>query len=708
MDGETLAIWTTGNRRSSPFDFAQGRQFTLRLRSGQAVHRLALATANNRFDDFRITRKRLSWVSRGVLAFLLIISLSATSFSLFVPQTQATNPTDTKWYMRDQNVGGEQRDKAIFCPTATDCKIVYRDGTNQDLKFIDCDDATCSVSTTTTVDSTGNVGIDPSIYCIETSPGAGDASSNCKIAYRDVTNSNLILYDCDNAICSSGTRTVVDGSTSNVGTQTSIYCISDSDCKISYRDIGNTDLKMADCDNSTCSTVTVTAVDSGAQDVGVQTSIFCIATDNCKITYRDVGSTALKFADCANSSCSSGTTLAVVDGDTGCSLTDCSTALTVGFGNSMYCLSNTSCKIAYYDQGNTALLLADCTNDVCTTGSVEILDGEAGCVLTGCSTTTAQGNSNSIYCPTASDCKIAYYDPANKALRMADCDSADCNTGTTTLLDGAAGCSLTNCTTSAIGSSTVTTQNSIYCISSTDCKISYYDVNLTNLKFADCDNADDGAGSTGNCDSGTTITIDGDKKINATLGAVTTTQTFGSTAGQTYTLVSDVEYPTGDDNGSLGTGTYTLDLNFTNGITSGTLTWNYEVGYCTISSDCSSKTTHVTSANQNFTSATTSPQSITVVAGSSLTIPTPKESKWLYIELEVVTAATGTITINMNNTDAAGADTNIDIPALTVPEFIGFLVPAAPFLPKVVRNFRAKWNRWRRRRRVKGTWKQKL
>jgi len=261
---------------------------------------------------------------------------------------------------------------------------------------------------------------------------------------------------------------------------------------------------------------------------------------------------------------------------------------------------------------------------------------------------------------------------AGDDLNFLDCDDATCSTGTINTVDS---------------TGDVSDFTQMYLVAADDAKIVYceaFQVTIAdcedgNVKFADCNNE--------TCTTSTIHTLDGNKKINGTLGSVTTTETFGSSAGQTYTLVSDTEYPTADGDGSLGTGTYTLHLHFTNNITSGTLTWHYHVGYCTISSNCGTKTVHVTSADQSYTSTTTSPQNPTVTAGSSLTIPAPKESKWLYIELHTTAGATGTISVRMNNTDANTADTNIDVPALTVPEFIGFLVPAAPFLPKAVRKF---------------------
>ena len=641
---------------------------------------LALSKLNLKPDIYNLRPRRMPFLSKSLLAILLTITLLAGYFSFLIPQTYATNPTDTKWYLRDQEVGYENFDRSLYCVSSTDCKIAYYDLTNGVLKFRDCDDATCSTGTTTVVDSTGDVGDTNSVYCL--------ASDDCKIAYYDYTNGDLKLADCDNSDCSSKTITTVD-STSDVGPFNSIYCLSSTDCKISYYDYEIYDLKFADCDDSACTSRTITTIDSYG-DVGEYSSIYCLSSTDCKISYRYYTGRDLRFVDCDDSACTSGNR----------TITNVDTTGEVGSYTSVYCVetspgagdASSNCKISYLDETNADLKFRDCDDATCSTGTTTLLDGNTGCTLTNCSTTSDVGSYTSISCLSATDCKIAYRDYTNGDLRMADCDDATCSTGTTTLLDGNTGCSLTNCSTST----SVGSYSSIYCLSSADCKISYYDGNAYDIKLADCDSA--------TCNSGTTVTFDGNKIINGTLGAVTTTKTFGSSAGETYTLVSDTQYPTGGDSGNLATGTYTLDLHFTNSITSGTLTWHYDVGYCTISSNCTTKTVHVTSADQNFTSATTSPQNITVSAGSPLTIPGPEESKWLYIELHATAVATGTISVRENNTDANTADTYIDVPALTVPEFIGFLVPAAPFLPKIISKVR---ERMEEKRKKKKLWKLK-
>ena len=137
----------------------------------------------------------LKWIGKPALILTFLASLILGSLFLLAPATAAQSQADTKWYLRDQDVGiqlignTDNTGKAIYCVTPDDCKIVYYDHTNGDLKFFDCDDAACSTGTASTVDSVNDVGDQLSIYCV--------SATDCKIAYYDTTNSALLFHDCD-------------------------------------------------------------------------------------------------------------------------------------------------------------------------------------------------------------------------------------------------------------------------------------------------------------------------------------------------------------------------------------------------------------------------------------------------------------------------------------------------------------------------------
>ena len=395
----------------------------------------------------------------------------------------------------------------IFCLSATDCKISYFDGTNKDLMMADCDDATCSSKTLTTVDSvtSADTGRYTSIYCL--------ATDDCKISYYDSTNTNLMMADCDDATCSSKTLTTVDSTTSaDTGGWTSIYCLSSIDCKISYTNLSATgDLLMADCDDATCATKTLTTVDSATSAwTGYYSSIYCLATDDCKISYQDVTNANLMVADCDDATCATKTLTTV----------DSVTSTNTGSHTSIYCLSTTDCKISYQDALNKDLMMADCDDATCSSKTLTTVDSV---------TSADTGSDVSIYCLATDDCKIAYHDQGSTNLMMADCGNATCSTVSLTTVDSA--------TSVYTGLST-----SIYCLSSTDCKISYRDVTNTNLMMADC--------NTATCAPGTrTVVLGTDTDATNALVSSTSQVTFVDTnANNLWDDGEDIYFDVDDSN----------------------------------------------------------------------------------------------------------------------------------------------------------------
>ena len=123
--------------------------------------------------------------------------------------------------------------------------ISYYDNTNGDLKVAKCGNAACTgVSTLTTVDSAGIVGLYTSITL--------GADGLPVISYYDVTNGNLKVAKCVNAACTGvSTLTTVD-SAGSVGQHTSITLGADGLPVIGYSDGTNFDLKVAKCTSATC------------------------------------------------------------------------------------------------------------------------------------------------------------------------------------------------------------------------------------------------------------------------------------------------------------------------------------------------------------------------------------------------------------------------------------------------------------------------
>ncbi len=173
-------------------------------------------------------------------------------------------------------------------------RISYYEGDNGYLKFVQCTNDDCSTKNITTVDSAGYVGEYTSLAI---NPDDGFA----RISYYDGTNENLKFVQCTNDDCSTKNITTVD--TGNVGTQTSLAINPDDGfARISYFDHSGGDLKFVQCTNDDCSTKNITIVDSG--NVGLYTSLALGSDGFARISYFDENNEDLKFVQCTNDDCS--------------------------------------------------------------------------------------------------------------------------------------------------------------------------------------------------------------------------------------------------------------------------------------------------------------------------------------------------------------------------------------------------------------------
>jgi len=233
--------------------------------------------------------------------------------------------------------------------------ISYLDTTNDDLKLAICDDASCSSSTIRTVDSSPDqVGSETSIAL-----ASGDKPV---ISYYDGTNGNLKLAICDDASCSSSTIRTVDSSSDQVGFFTSIALASGDKPVISYYDFTNKDLKLAACVDASCSSSTIRMVDSTADEVGEYTSIALASGDKPVISYFDNTNDDLKVALCHDPTCSS-SSKRIVDSEG-----------EIGQFTSVTILLGTRPVISYYDITNGDLKLAVCNDANCFSPIIRTVD----------------------------------------------------------------------------------------------------------------------------------------------------------------------------------------------------------------------------------------------------------------------------------------------------------------------------------------------
>jgi len=429
--------------------------------------------------------------------YLWILSQNSTTDTrLYRYPQSATGFTETSTAV-DTDIGGATADTVqspidMDCISATDCKIVYIDALDTAapiLMFVDCDDATCSTKTSTNIDSDTGSALyagSPRLFC--------PSATNCKIVYGDTLAGaapDAVFVDCGDATCSgtagtctSGTRTctIVDTDLGAADTQFrgDVFCPSDvsndTDCKfIFFNSVDETNdaIWFADCSNAACSTrnalTSILAnVNDDAADAITQMSIYCNASADCQVLYHDAVLGDLIIRDCSNSACSAANASTTIDADVGA---NAASVQSVTVPNKIDCSAGaTDCKIVYADGSQNEFNFVDCSAAGCTSSTITKIDDTAGGIM---------AQDVSLDCSAgATDCKGAYVGHTTSGqedVYFFDCDSATCDSGSVVDLSDPPGMAAVDC----VGGST-------------DCKIVYYDafVGTTNVpvRFADCTN----------------------------------------------------------------------------------------------------------------------------------------------------------------------------------------------------------------------------
>lgn len=296
----------------------------------------------------------------------------------------------------------------------------------------------------TTVDNAGNVGQHTSM--------ALNSSGFPVISYRDDTLFELKLATCNDVSCTSPTLTPVDDT--GVGgyyMSLALNPISDTPF-ISYWDFTNTALKVAICNNDACTKPTLTTVDN-AGDVGAYTSIALNGAGLPMISYFDDTNDALKVAVCHNLTCTNRTRTTVDSGG-------------VGAYTSLALNSSDFPVISYYDSSNTALKLAVCFDLTCSTLIAQTTVDNSGDV----------GTHTSMVLNSSGYPIISYRDASNTALKLAICHDPYCTSPSPTLI-----------TVDNLGN--VGTHTSLVLNSSGHPVISYRDEASSDMKVAVCNDA---------------------------------------------------------------------------------------------------------------------------------------------------------------------------------------------------------------------------
>jgi hypothetical protein len=231
------------------------------------------------------------------------------------------------------------------------------------------------------------------------------------VSYSDTTNGDLKVAHCDGTACTSVTVRTVD-SAGNVGTHTSSTLGTDGRALIAYHDEVNRDLKVAHCDDAECASATISTID-GAVNVGRYTSITIGADGLGLISYFDETNGDLKVAHCNDAAC---TSAAVNTLDSAGIVGVENTSVTIG--------ADGLGLISYHDGTNTALKVAHCDTTDCATATVNTLD-------------PAGGSYTSIALGADGLGLISYRDESTNDLKVAHCDDAACATATLRTLDSA-------------------------------------------------------------------------------------------------------------------------------------------------------------------------------------------------------------------------------------------------------------------------------
>jgi hypothetical protein len=203
----------------------------------------------------------------------------------------------------------------IYCPASSDCKVTFFDAGTLYLRMRDCANESCSSSTVANVDTTTNGYGAATINC-------ASGASDCKIAYTgspDGSTVGLEFKDCDNASCSTGTITSLTSSPGDGYGRFILSCPTATNCKIVHYDAVGKNIRFRDCDNATCSAGTnqlLQSIDSEANSL----SIACPTSNDCKITFWDHANNDLKFIDTPTPTSGPTSTPTPTPGPSGCGL----------------------------------------------------------------------------------------------------------------------------------------------------------------------------------------------------------------------------------------------------------------------------------------------------------------------------------------------------------------------------------------------------
>lgn len=293
--------------------------------------------------------------------------------------------------------------------------VTYYDGTNNTLRVLVCQSMNCKGKNNVAMpDSATGVGMYSSVTL--------DNLGNPVVSYYDEPNGALKVLHCDDPYCEGdesgnihspdiGGGKTVPGF---LGLFTSLVLDGTGNPVISYRDATNGLLKVLHCDDPNCEedeSGNITTPDTTG-NVGEYASL-ALDGGNPVVAYFDVGNNDLKVLRCGDSTCSSGNTIKSPD-----------TAGVVGRFLSMVLDGVGNPVISYHQASNGgALKVLHCGDPVCdgTLGLPHSTNSIATPDMDG-----LVGEYTSIKLDAAGNPVISYFDETNGALKFLHCGDANC------------------------------------------------------------------------------------------------------------------------------------------------------------------------------------------------------------------------------------------------------------------------------------------
>jgi hypothetical protein len=306
----------------------------------------------------------------------------------------------------------------------------YDSGTDafagENLRVAHCLNISCSATTTTDIDTVGDVGEFPSIQL-----GADGFPLISYVSKRTADFSafteDLKVAHCADMACTSAAVTTLD-SASRVYDTTSLTIADDGLGLVSYEDkaegASKTNIKVAHCADMVCDSATLSTVDTVNSDNGAAGSLGTVsittgAEGKGMISYFDGSpSNDLKVAYCNNADCST-SLRSTIDNGTGAGGSGGWSSITRGRDGLALISYN-----ANYSNTGSNLRIAHCVNVYCTAVTTTVAD-TGGYV--GWYTAIGIGGDDVGV--------VAYYDEVNKDLKVAHCADIACTSATNTAVD---------------------------------------------------------------------------------------------------------------------------------------------------------------------------------------------------------------------------------------------------------------------------------